>query len=108
MTSTYFTPVGVLLGTSETTVYTAPASTSTMVLLYINNDDTVTRLLNMWIYTGSGPGTDAQRLVPTDYSMSAGSRLELGPMYLTTDYKITGTGSSANKINVVPMGIETT
>jgi hypothetical protein len=108
MTNSYFTPTGVLLGTSETTIYTAPSSTSTMLLLYINNVDTSTRTLNMWVYSGAGPGTDAQRVVPKDYTLTAGSRLELGPLYVPTTYKVTGTSDSANKINVLPTGVETT
>lgn len=108
MPNSYFNPDGVLISTTETTIYTAPSATKTMVVLYINNDDTSSRTLNAWVYTGSGPGTDAQLLLPKNYVMTAGARLEIGPLYLSQNYKITAIADVANKINIVPMGIETT
>ena len=107
MANIYITPVGVTLDTSETTIYTTPASTEAMVIVRFANVDTVTRNLNAWVYS-SGSASDAKRIVPLDFQIVSGQQLELGPLYLSAGYKITATASSANKINAVPMGIETT
>ena len=108
MANVYLAPVGVLLGTSETTVYTAPGATSSMVVVRFNNVDTVTRVLDAWLYTGGGPGADATRLLPKSFSLAAGQQLEIGPLYLTAGYKIMATSDAANKISAMPFGIETT
>ena len=108
MADTYFVPTGVLVGTAETTVYTVPAATSAMVIIRFNNVDTVSRDLNVFCYTGAGPGSDVNRLLPTIFPLTSGQQYELGPLYLTAGFKVTATVSSASKINANPQGIETT
>ena len=79
-----------------------------MVIVRFNNVDTVSRDLNVFCYSGAGPGSDLDRLLPTNFPLTSGQQYELGPVYLTTGMKITATSSSASKINAFLNGIETT
>lgn len=108
MTDAYLVPLPVQIGTGETTVYTTPASTSTMLTVRIVNATAATRTISGFCYSGAGPGTDANRALPEDFSLLAGQMLEVGPLYLTTGYKFTMTCDSANGVTATPNGIETT
>ena len=109
MATTILNPDGVLLGTSETTVYhLSGAPTGAIVTVRANNVDTASRTLNMWLYSTALSGTDATLMVPKNYALAAGTQVELGPFHLNNGYKITGTSDSANKINVIPTGLVNT
>jgi len=108
LANAYLTPTGVLLGVADTVVYTAPALTGTMVIVYFNNVDTANRKLNAFVYTGAGPGADITRILPTDFTLVKEAQLQLGPIYLPAGYKIAAKCDVANKINALPVGVETT
>lgn len=107
MANSYFTPTGVTLAATETTIYTAPSATDSMVIIYFNNVDSANRTLNAFLYTGAGPGADATRIVPLNFTLVKEAQLILGPLYLPATYKVTGTSDVANKINALPVGVET-
>ena len=107
MAQTVIVPTGVLLGAGETTVYTAGAGGPSKGYIRFSNVDTVARSLNAFVYTGAGPGADTTRLVPTNFNLPAGMSIRV-TFLLSASYKITATSSSANKINAVPYGLETT
>ncbi len=108
MANTYITPLPVQVGTGETTIYTCPGATSADVVVVFANATTAARTLNVFQYTGAGPGGDANRAWAEDFSLAAGQTLEFGPRKLTASYKITAICDSANGITAIPMGIETT
>jgi hypothetical protein len=101
-------PVAVQIGVAETTVYTTPAATQANLIVHVSNATLAQRTINAYLYTGAGPGGDANRFLPEGFVLAAGQKLELGPLYLTAGYKVTMDCDVANGVTAIPIGIETT
>ena len=107
MADAVMTPTAVQVNYSETTIYTAPGATSFSGFIRFSNSTSSQRLLNVFCYTGGGPGSDSNRAWPKDFSLLQGQAAEIN-FELPTGYKVTATCDAANGITAIPFGIETT
>ena len=87
------------------TLYTVPASTSTIVKsITLVNTDTVTRTVNLYISTGT-----ARRIIPKDLSLLAGESFRVDEVFtLEATHLIRGDASAASVVDYVISGVQET
>jgi hypothetical protein len=107
MTNSYATPVGTLLQTTDTVVFSASSETA-LTIRFSNVDTSSNRKLDVFCYTGSGPGGDVDRITTPNFEIPPGGYLEMTPIYLKATYKIVAKTDINDKIVGFIMGIVTT
>lgn len=90
----------VAIGTSEVTVVAAPAAAKERDIAVVRfvNITVADRALNVYKYSGAGPGSDSNLVSPKNYVLQAASFLELGPFYLATGVKISAKTDAATGV----------